>query len=356
MKNIKDKKFLLVGPLPPPLGGDTRHFLMMKNLIEKEYKSEPIVLNTSRKYKPNNRIINFFYINKIIYKIFIYRNRFNQTIFMASDRGILFSIIPLVCICFLLKKDLYIRICGGSFSNTMEELNYFPRKIINFIFDKFVQKIFVQTKDVYSYFLKYVRKTKVYRIGSYPINSLKLNEVYTNKKTKKLIFLYAGHLNIDKGVGLLLDVFGNLKNIEVECHFAGRESEITRNDINKVARCKYIGVYDYREMVNLISKYKYLILPTWHVGEGEPGVIIESLEACTPVIASKYGGIMDLVDEQIGFLIKPKSFNDLKKCIIEAHKNEILHDSFVDELISRKTKINSYKEFWENKLISALNY
>ena len=87
---------------------------------------------------------------------------------------------------------------------------------------------------------------------------------------------------------------------------------------------------------------------------GEPGVIVESLEACTPVIASNFGGINDLVDENIGFLIKPKSFIELRKCILKTFLNKNYYKNFHNELLKRKNKIRSYKAFWEDKLLKDI--
>ena len=49
---------------------------------------------------------------------------------MASDRGILLALFPLALICFLLKKKLYIRICGGSFVLTLEKIKLLYKEIL----------------------------------------------------------------------------------------------------------------------------------------------------------------------------------------------------------------------------------
>ena len=146
----------------------------------------------------------------------------------------------------------------------------------------------------------------------------------------------------------------SLKEYNIQCDFAGRESDFNSSDINKIKGCNYLGVFNYFDMVNLIAKYNFLILPTWHIGEGEPGVIIESMEACTPVIASDFGGINDLVDQNIGFLIKPKSFFELRECILKTFLNKNYYENFYNELIKRKNKIRSYKDFWEDKLLKDI--
>lgn len=355
MKKIT-QKFILIGPLPPPLGGDTRHFLMMKNFIFENSLEKPLLINTSRTYIPNNFLYNFFILNKIIFQIIIKRSKYNTVFFMASDRGILLSIVPLTLICRFLKKELYIRICGGSFHTSLENLNSLLKKLIILVLDKLVSKIFVQTKELKNYLSDKTSKTKIFRVGSYPINTISLEKIIQFKKSKNFRFLYAGHLRKVKGVGLLLEVMESLNKYNIECHFAGRESDITNNDINNVNGCKYLGVFDYSEMVELIAKYNFLIMPTWHKGEGEPGVIVESLEACTPIIATKFRGIIDIVDDNVGILIKLKSFNELRESILNSYLNQKLSKNYENELLRRKIKIGSYKSFWEEKLLEAINY
>ena len=77
MRKIPDR-FILIGPLPPPLGGDTRHFLMMKDLISRNSISAPLLVNTSRDYEPNNIFRNLCLILKILNTIFRYRSDINK--------------------------------------------------------------------------------------------------------------------------------------------------------------------------------------------------------------------------------------------------------------------------------------
>jgi len=284
------------------------------------------------------------------------KSKYNTVFFMASDRGILLSILPLTLICLFFKKQLYIRICGGSFSTSLENLNVLIKKLIFLVLDKLVCKIFVQTKEIKKYLSKTTLKKKVFRVGSYPINTISLEKIIELKQINTFRVLYAGHLRKVKGVDLLLKVMESLKEYNIECHFAGRESDIKIRDINNVNGCRYLGTFDYSDMVELIAKYKYLILPTWHKGEGEPGVIVESLEACTPIIATRFRGISDIVDNKVGILIKLKSFDELRKSILNSYLNQKLTKSYEDELLRRKINIGSYKSFWEEKLLKAINY
>jgi glycosyltransferase involved in cell wall biosynthesis len=48
-----------------------------------------------------------------------------------------------------------------------------------------------------------------------------------------------------------------------------------------------------------------LVVPTTTWPEGHPGVIIESLCAGVPVVATDVGGIRDLVDPEVGHLVSP---------------------------------------------------
>jgi glycosyltransferase involved in cell wall biosynthesis len=52
--------------------------------------------------------------------------------------------------------------------------------------------------------------------------------------------------------------------------------------------------------------------------------LLEAMSCQVPVVASKVGGIPDLVDESVGFLVKEKDSKDISAKIIKLLSNEKL--------------------------------
>ncbi len=50
----------------------------------------------------------------------------------------------------------------------------------------------------------------------------------------------------------------------------------------------YLGFVDFSSVVDVLSKYDLFVFPTRFIGEGTPGVIVESLIAGTPILSSNF--------------------------------------------------------------------
>jgi glycosyltransferase involved in cell wall biosynthesis len=137
-----------------------------------------------------------------------------------------------------------------------------------------------------------------------------------NKVSEGKYFLYAGLIDVHKGIKTLLKawkLFPKTKLIlagEGPC--VNEYSEyIEKNGIN----AEFVGFKTYIELKELIDESHALIIPSeWY--ENSPNIILEAYAAGKPVIASKIGGIPELVkDKETGFLFKMREEADLKEKI-----------------------------------------
>ncbi|WOI38744.1 glycosyltransferase [Alteromonas sp. CI.11.F.A3] len=77
------------------------------------------------------------------------------------------------------------------------------------------------------------------------------------------------------------------------------------------------GAIEHSELVQHIQNADALILPSYR--EGIPNVIMESLATGTPVIATKVGGIPEVVEDRVnGILIEPESSTSVTTGILRA--------------------------------------
>jgi len=124
-------------------------------------------------------------------------------------------------------------------------------------------------------------------------------------------FIYIGQVSIEKGVdnlinvskrledGVFIDVYGNLKDPLNEDKFHN-------------SKCHYKGKIENSKVFDLLSEYDILIIPSKRSAEGYPGVIIEAFAVGLPVIASRIGGIPEIVDNyNDGILINPGDEDDI---------------------------------------------
>ena len=116
--------------------------------------------------------------------------------------------------------------------------------------------------------------------------------VFPKKVQKEDYVLEFGHLSKDKGTLTLLEVAKRMP--EVRFLFAGYGA--AESEIVKVPNAEYVGFKTGYELEMLISKAKVTVYPSeWY--ENCPFSVIESQMYGTPVVASRMGGIPELITE-----------------------------------------------------------
>ncbi len=136
-----------------------------------------------------------------------------------------------------------------------------------------------------------------------PTSKLTLNEekIYElkklYKKNNKILILYAGRLEPEKGINILLDAFDSpllkKENIRLLIAGAGRLSEFVRERENKDERISFVGLIPHEEIGNYYAVADVIAIPSI-VPEGHPLVAEESLSLGKTIIGFKMGGLKEL--------------------------------------------------------------
>lgn len=151
-------------------------------------------------------------------------------------------------------------------------------------------------------------------------------------------FLYFGRLDREKGVLSLINAFKSLNNLELKILGNGEYSDLISS--MKYSNIKYLGYKKGKELQELIKNSQYVIIPS-ECYENLPMTAVESLSLSKPIIASKLGGLIELVNkEKNGFLFEPANQNSMKEVLIKAN-------NISDELYFRLSK-NAFNFAYEN--------
>lgn len=186
---------------------------------------------------------------------------------------------------------------------------------------------FWNAKGVYKYIDKIICCSKFMKriMDSNPLFAKKtvvvhnfVDDLKYEYKEKENYVLYFGRFSEEKGIRTLLEVCKELP--EVKFVFAG--SGAFEDEIRKVPNIECVGFKSGKELHNLISKAKFSVYPSeWY--ENCPFSVMESIMFATPVIASKIGGLPELVQDGVnGILFEYKNKNDLKNKISELWHND----------------------------------
>lgn len=131
-----------------------------------------------------------------------------------------------------------------------------------------------------------------------------------------LRLLFVGQLEPHKGVRLLLEAVRGL-DVPYELHLAG-EGSLAREVLRETEKNRHLfshGFISLEHIRNLMSGTDAVVLPSLCY-ENSPTVIYESFQSGVPVIASRIGGIPELVEDgQNGLLFEPGRVESLREAL-----------------------------------------
>ncbi|MCA1579338.1 MAG: glycosyltransferase family 4 protein [Acidobacteria bacterium] len=134
-------------------------------------------------------------------------------------------------------------------------------------------------------------------------------------------FGFAGRLEYLKGPLQLVEAFRLLHAIEpnIELRIAGDGSQ--RQEIVDTLRhyglenkCRFFGIYNrVAERSQFMGDLDVFVLPS--LTEGTPNAIIEAMAHHKPIVATRVGGIPDLVSSEVGVLVPPSDPRSLSDAL-----------------------------------------
>ena len=337
-------KVMLIGPLPPPIGGATVLFQQLVNDLKRHKEIKPIVINTAR--SQDSKVYIFQGFMSVLFDVLKHIDDCHVITFHASNRGAILFGPVIYSIAKLHKKPLIIRLFGGSFDVEYKRLKLW-RKVI----DKTVlsaDACFFETKKLVSFFSELLANKK--NIMWFPNNRKLLNNVVAVHRNRKEIkrFVFISRVRKYKGIGEILLAADRVKDVSIDIYgplFDGfTEKEINRNNV------KYCGVLPPDEVVKVLKKYDVLLLPTYYEGEGYPGIILEAYFAGIPVITTNWKSIPEIVDASSGILIEPQNVEQLIEAINKI-KDEVLYEKLRVGALQKAKEFDS--RYWVSKFIET---
>jgi len=185
------------------------------------------------------------------------------------------------------------------------------------------------------------------------------------EKNSKPVVLFVGWVVFRKGLHLLLQAVDLLVrgNQEIEVRIAGLEewdppyaSSLRRKhaDLMQSGRVSFLGGISQEQLYEELSRCALLCLPS--LAESAPMVIAQAMAAGKPVVASRIGGIPDMVEDgSTGVLFDPGNVSDLAECLKELLSDrprrlsmgkgarELARARYSPDLVAKKT-IEAYHE------------
>jgi len=169
----------------------------------------------------------------------------------------------------------------------------------------------------------------------------------------KIIFV--GRLIGCKGIPFLIKSFEQILNNNINAKLFlvgdGEEENKLKEYISELNIKQHVVLFDYKTNPQaFIRKADLLVLPSSEEGFGR--VLLEAMDAGTPVIGTRIGGIPEIVEHGInGLLVDHGDIDALKKSIIEILEDKLLRKKLIQggyETINSKFYVETYQEKLEN--------
>jgi glycosyltransferase involved in cell wall biosynthesis len=142
--------------------------------------------------------------------------------------------------------------------------------------------------------------------------------------------IFVGQIKREKGV---FDIIAALSEMDgIGCDFFGPIVDRDRDDflsaVEGTANLSCKGVVEPEKIREVVTEYDILLLPTYHSGEGYPAVLLEAFAAGVPVVATDWRSIPEIVEDGVnGLLVPVRSPDALKDAVIRLASDAGLYRS-----------------------------
>lgn len=128
-------------------------------------------------------------------------------------------------------------------------------------------------------------------------------------------FVYVGHVTRAKGLPELVAAMSQLAGDVTLDVYGPLLDDLSAEVFASRPGITYHGPLPPAEVVSTMRRYDAFVLPTRAVTEGYPGTVLEAYAAGLPVVASRIGGIPEIVDESAGALVAPGDVDALAEAM-----------------------------------------
>jgi len=137
----------------------------------------------------------------------------------------------------------------------------------------------------------------------------------------KRLLVFVGRVTREKGIVELLQAHANLKDTALAIIGEGPLRSMVDEAIGRGAPILAPGPQPHDRVADWMAAADAVVLPSW--SEGTPNVVLEALAMGRPVVATRVGGIPDVMTEtRTGYLVPPRDVKALERALREAIERE----------------------------------
>ena len=323
------KKIIFIGPLPPPITGQSVAFSYIKEIHN--INEQNLIINT-QKYKI--QLFNYFH-SLIILPLIILFSSYGTIYFIGSRSKVGFlRQLPFLAIAVLKRIKLINHLHGADFKEFYKKGGVL-KSIIEYIYHNVDTSIVLleEMKDQFIAFPKMKLEVVPNAVG---IEFENLDIVFP--KEKRILFL--SNIMASKGIiefliaakQLLKD--DNAIRIDIAGGFIS-DNYLNKNQIKKKfldlfeglkddfsERIFYHGTVSGTKKVNLLKSSSIFILPSYYPTEAFPISIIEAMATGNAIITTKHNYLEKIISERQGTTIEIKNYDEIISSVKKLFENQ----------------------------------
>lgn len=274
---------------------------------------------------PNIKVIDTFFWRRnplVLLRLFLEIVKLSHKAFVISASTN--SVYRLSMILYYLKRrsHLYYFVIGNTLAKRVENNQYKTKYLSQF------NKIFVEGNAMKASLNSNGLDNVVYLSNFKQVKNIDfLRESPKIKNDTIIHFVFLSRIMKEKGVDLIFDAMASLNVAgyaeKYDVTFYGEISKLYSNSFEAKLKSKnnaFYGGYLNLQTASGYSKlaqYHVMLFPTFWVGEGFPGVIIDSFIAGLPIIASDWSLNTEIVKDKInGLIIKTGDASSLSEAMM----------------------------------------
>lgn len=312
---MRKQRALVIGPIPPPIGGDT---VSTRRLLASRYWEEigiePVHVNTSagdrvrvagERLGPRDIARGIGVFTRVVSRL----SRVDMVLLWTNSRFFCTAGVWILFAARLARRPLVVKFFGVSFTGFVRGLpGPWRRAVIRALGN--AAFVFPQTESMTEELVREFdlpRERVICLPNCLPDGALE-GECRERRFAGRCVFI--GQVKREKGVFETIEALAGLKDFT--CDFYGpvldRDREAFLGAVAGASNVHYRGIAVPEDVCTIIGGYDLLLLPSYHAGEGYPAVILEAFAAGVPVVASDWKAIPELVaDGERGIIVPVRS-------------------------------------------------